>query len=702
MHLLRNLKIRHQFLILFWVMLLGFSALGFLYRQVLHVEKSAADRFQQVSSFINLLTKISADMAEMKATDQAFLQMGDLRYAEVFESLIGQVYEELDQLEQFLIAEQQMPEEKIRHLVAQVRETTRNYENAFDLMTNLQVQLGTDENQGLQGELRTVIHRMEDRLQSLGNLKLLVSLLQMRRHEKDFILRKHSKYLNQMAEEQKNFQQLLEKSEFSEEEKAAIAQALQRYRKLFKRFTTVVQEQSRQSSALRQTWHAMNQQLNILLLQEEDAILETMQLLEEEQKAITKFFIATLFTVSLLTATLLVLLILRMRRSLTRLQDTVQKVSEGDLSARTRLDTQDELGMLGAAFDKLLDERMATLAAVEKENEQLNESIIALMMAVSQLSQKDLTVRVPVAEDVTGPVSDAVNLMASETAQVLAKIRQLSTQVEEAAVQVRTQAERVTEVANQERALVQENAEHLQKTGEAMTGLARSAQRANKTADLAMSHTQNAQKAVSTTVEGIGQIREIIRETEKRIKRLGERSQEITGAVNLINTIAERTHILALNASMHAASAGEAGRGFAVVAEEVQRLAGSSREATADIARMVNAIRVETADTVDTMNRLIAQVAEGTRLAQGAGERMQETETTTAELVAAVAKIAEAAEQQARDAEALIQRSQTILEITEQADQALREQSEQTVRLVNYSEVLLDSVKVFKLPETTD
>ena len=116
------------------------------------------------------------------------------------------------------------------------------------------------------------------------------------------------------------------------------------------------------------------------------------------------------------------------------------------------------------------------------------------------------------------------------------------------------------------------------------------------------------------------QIREIIRETEKRIKRLGERSQEITGAVNLINTIAERTHILALNARMHAASAGEAGRGFAVVADEVQRLAESSRAATSDIASMVNAIRVETVDTVDTMNRVIVQVAEGTRLAQEAGQ----------------------------------------------------------------------------------
>jgi twitching motility protein PilJ len=246
--------------------------------------------------------------------------------------------------------------------------------------------------------------------------------------------------------------------------------------------------------------------------------------------------------------------------------------------------------------------------------------------------------------------------------------------------------------------LVQDSANGLKQAGITMTKLAQEAKGANETADAAMNHTRDARQAVSTTVNGIDQIREIIRETEKRIKRLGERSQEITGAVNLINTIAERTHILALNASMHAASAGEAGRGFAVVADEVQRLAESSREATSDISSMVNAIRVETADTVDTMNRVIAQVAEGTRLAQQAGARMEETETTTAELVAAVAEIARAAEQQARSALELMERSEEIVQTTQQTSQQLEEQSAHTVQLVTFSNTLRESVGVFKLP----
>jgi twitching motility protein PilJ len=149
---------------------------------------------------------------------------------------------------------------------------------------------------------------------------------------------------------------------------------------------------------------------------------------------------------------------------------------------------------------------------------------------------------------------------------------------------------------------------------------------------------------------------------------------------------------------MHAASAGEAGRGFAVVADEVQRLAESSREATSDISSMVNAIRVETADAVDTMNRVIVQVAEGTRLAQEAGQKMENTETTTAELVTAVGDIAVGAEKQARSALSLMKRSQLVLKSTEQTGQELKEQTAHTVNLVDYSNTLSASVSVFKLP----
>jgi methyl-accepting chemotaxis protein len=199
------------------------------------------------------------------------------------------------------------------------------------------------------------------------------------------------------------------------------------------------------------------------------------------------------------------------------------------------------------------------------------------------------------------------------------------------------------------------------------------------------------------TVEGITTIRDTIRETEKRIKRLGERSQEIGGVVNLINGIAERTHILAISASMHAASAGEAGRGFAVVANEVQKLAENAREATLKITGLVNNIQLETADTVTTMNDAISQVVRGTTLAQQAGS---ETRDTTANLVQLVRRIADSSKAQAQTSLQLRERALQIQQSTEHTYEQLQEQGVQTDRLVGYSEDLVKSVGVFTLPKT--
>ncbi|MDG4549234.1 MAG: methyl-accepting chemotaxis protein [Candidatus Contendobacter sp.] len=383
---------------------------------------------------------------------------------------------------------------------------------------------------------------------------------------------------------------------------------------------------------------------------------------------------------------------------LNQIMTTVKEIGEGNYESRTNLTGGDELSELGQAFDQVLGERVSTLVQAEQENEQLNDSIINLLQAVSQLSQRDLTVKVPVTEDVTGPVADALNLLTAETAVVLQGVTQISEQVATASDTVKTQADTVIAVAENERQAVEQTAADLTAAAETMRQIADLAQTCNAAAETAIKTTQTALQTVTSTVSGINSTRDTIRETEKRIKRLGERSQEISGVVNLINTIAERTHILALNASMHAASAGEAGRGFAVVAGEVQRLAENAREATSQIATLVSNIQIETADTVNAMNAAISQVVDGSRLAEQAGDQMKRTQETTAELVAAVQQIASRSQEQARVSSELLGRAQQIQESTRQTSQQLQEQTVQTTNLVEYAKGLLDSVRVFRLP----
>lgn len=415
-----------------------------------------------------------------------------------------------------------------------------------------------------------------------------------------------------------------------------------------------------------------------------------------------QYFMATL-GIGLLGAVLSLIFGLLIYRSIsqpvTTIANTVSAVAAGDFAARTELTSRDELGQLGQIFDRMLQERVSTLAAIESENEALNHSVINLLQAVSELSfNKDLTIKVPVSEDVIGPVADSLNLLTQETSSVLRGVVVISDTVSNTSQQIKQQSDTVLAVANAEQQEVLLTAQELSKAADAMAHIALLAQNSNQTADKASQTTASALQAVTSTVKGINNIRDTIRETEKRIKRLGERSQEITGTVNLINSISERTHILALNASMHAASAGEAGRGFAVVANEVQRLAENAREATSQIATLVNNIQVETHDTVNTMNQLINEVVEGTRLAERAGEEMTKTQQTTGDLVASVQTIATNSKTQATLSQSLLVRSQSIQESTQKTSEQLIAQGKNTDQLVIAAQQLLAAVNVFKLP----
>ena len=363
------------------------------------------------------------------------------------------------------------------------------------------------------------------------------------------------------------------------------------------------------------------------------------------------------------------------------------------------------LGLIGALIyfgrkqgEMNLEERAAAQKKAEDENEQLNNSVINILQAVSAISQRDLTVKAPVTQDIIGTVSDSINLLTDETAKVLHGVTDIAGQVEQVSNKVKSQADLVSQTAESERESVAEMVESLFQTTQTMNQVAALAEQSNLSAEQATLVTNNALGTVNDTVKGMESIREQIAETEKRIKRLGERSQEISGIVALINTISERTHVLALNASMQAAVAGEAGRGFAVVAEEVQRLAESSRNATQQIATLVNNIQLETNETINTVNRTIGQVVEGSEQAQKAGEQMQRTQEITAQLVSQVRNIASASEQQKSMSANLLEAVQKIGESTNNTAQQIEAQNKETETLLMASRNLVESVNVFKLP----
>jgi methyl-accepting chemotaxis protein len=425
------------------------------------------------------------------------------------------------------------------------------------------------------------------------------------------------------------------------------------------------------------------------------------ELEQREAKANRDLYITIGITLGFLTLglTLAVLIINNITGTVARLQASVDKVRAGDDAALGNIEAKDEVGDLGRTVNTLLLERIASQKVAEAENEGLNNSVIAVLQTVYQLSQRDLTVRAPVTSDMVGTVSDSINGLTDETVRVLSEVNGIAANVADASRKVQAQANQVSKTAEDERASVGVMVRSLTEATTTMGQVSALASETNSSAAQASLATDSALEAVNATVKGMEAIRETIAETEKRIKRLGERSQEISGIVNLINTIAERTHVLALNAAMQAAVAGDAGRGFAVVAEEVQRLAESSRTATQQIGTLVGNIQLETNETINTVNRTIGQVVQGSEQSVKAGEQMRRTQEITQQLVAQVRRIGDATEVQKTMSEHLLTAMQNIGVSSERTSDQINAQNVETESLLDSSRQLVASVNQFKLPQ---
>lgn len=709
-----HMKVTTKLALQLGVMLAGFVVIGSIYLNILQTEKKAAATTQKLGHFHLEIEKIVQRLGETVTYQRDFLLDQRLENLEAFEHAVSDTRENLSGLES------QVNDAELKELITYVQESLDAYHAAVSQLAETRVAVGLNLESGLLGDMRSAARELETSLATLKdktsfgqqaslNEKLIISLLTMHRHETEYLRRETLELAAPMTLEFANFVELLEQSTFSAEQKAQLGELLFTYHDRFNNVVEAMKNVRRHREEVNISFDSIGPSVDALVDTIETITTQTFNDLDAQRNHATRIFTLTLVG----TATLVTLLMFFMGRGITkplrRLQTTVQQVNQGDMTVRARMRQRDEIGALANAFDDLLDERVTQLAETEREraarlveaqqeNETLNNSVVELLQAVAQLSQRDLTIRVPVSEDVTGPVADALNLLTHETAKVLTEVTTISNEVATASRNVKTQSDVVVNLADTERTQVSQTSSELAAAAEAMNEIAALAQTCNATAERAIQKTQVALETVSNTATGINATRDTIRETEKRIKRLGERSQEISGAVNLINNIAERTHILALNASMHAASAGEAGRGFAVVADEVQRLAENARQATEQIASLVGNIRTETMDTVTTMNTVITQVVEGSRLAEQAGEQMRETQQTTAELGDSVRQIAEGSQSQARVSNALRSRAGQIVESTLQTNQQLEAQGEQTARLLEFSSRLVEAVSVFRLP----
>ncbi len=417
----------------------------------------------------------------------------------------------------------------------------------------------------------------------------------------------------------------------------------------------------------------------------------------KESKALTHKVL--LYSLGAILTTLLIglLIMLSITRPVKQITKVVHKITEGEYDTRANVKGSDELATLGTALNNLLDDRASSLQTTEQEHQELNQSVFKLLQAVAELSERNLTIRADVTEDATGPVADAINLLAEETAKTLSQVRDVAEEVNETSQKVNTHLMSVNKLAMKEQEQAIETADQMDKMLQRLDAIANSAADTNTMADNTTASTQKAHESVSGTLSGMAEIRDTVQETGKRIKQLGERSQEISHVIDIINTIAERTTVLALNASMQAAAAGDAGRGFSVIAEEIQRLSESSRESTGQIATLVRNIQQETNTTIATMDKTIEQVVEGSTRAEDAAQQMKEVLQTTSQLVQSVDQIASASRDQVDISRSLKHRAESILKSTQSTGQELLSLTGLSRNMADYAQKLVQSVNIFKI-----
>jgi len=333
-----------------------------------------------------------------------------------------------------------------------------------------------------------------------------------------------------------------------------------------------------------------------------------------------------------------------------------------------------------------------------QQNERNQQAILRLLDELGSLADGDLTVEATVTEDITGAIADSINYAIEKLRELVATINDTAIMVDSAAKQTESTATHMARAAeNQAREINAATGSIVSMAG-SIEEVSGNAERSSDVARHSVDVAHKGGEAVRRTIDGMNTIRETIQDTSKRIKRLGESSQEIGNIVELINDIAEQTNILALNASIQASMAGEAGRGFAVVADEVQRLAERSTNATKQIEVLVRTIQSDTNEAVVSMERSTTDVVGGALLAENAGAALDEIEQVSNQIANLVQNISNSARQQASSAADVTRRTTKLKEISVQTGKATTATAAAISKLSELASQLRQTVAGFTLP----
>lgn len=403
--------------------------------------------------------------------------------------------------------------------------------------------------------------------------------------------------------------------------------------------------------------------------------------------------------IALATVLLSILLARQFTAPLGAIAGYLHRVREGDYKSRLNTSSHDEFGRLAEDVNVTVD-RLTNLLHTSEQRDAMQVQIEKLLDEVSAVADGDLRVEAEVTAGTLGSVADSFNYMIEELRRIIGTVQASTYEVSTSAMQLRQSSELLAAGSAQQSERIAETTLAVRSMDESIQLVAENAGLSRQVAEEAFANAQRGGEAVAKTIASMNRIRVNVQDTAKKVKQLGESSQEIGDIVKLIEDIADKTDLLALNAAIQAELAGEHGRGFAVLADEVRRLAERATASTKQIATLVKSIQSETQEAVTAMEESTLEVVGGSKLADEAGQALLAIDRVMGQLTQRIASISDATAEQASASKQIAATMRDISDVTTQANASTRDAAEKVSYLDQVAAQLRTSVATFRLPES--
>jgi len=696
-----SLSIRSKLMLAFFVMILltlSVSAITLISQTI--ANKTIDDLVQVHGTIARLSLETEKHLRMMQSYEKDFLikykaigiQEAKDKYLSPFTDHGGQSYSTIYQIQQLSASQGDI------NTAQTAMESINEYLSAFIGTVNI-LELRVDQEFGELVKLEESIAALHANVESLDSMALSNSYFQLQNTLKDYLMTPTRDVAVGVIFERDNFLDTIASLPFSEFEQDRLLKKTDEFTKWF----TEVANTDEVIAARIETYEkaAANAEpiiasfLKNAVKNENDARVQM-----EESTKLTQQLVIGVGAIAILIGLLIAILLSRgLTSQITHIVALFEQIGKGNYDARTEVVSNDELGSMATTLNAMLD-NVTVLIQSQAERDAIQNSIMKLLEEISSLTEGDLTARAEVTEDMTGAIADSFNAMTDQLSDIIRKVQDATESVDDTSEEVSKQTMTLANRNIEQTQKVNQAIEAIEKMADSIKNVSENATQSAHVSETSRLNAREGAEAVQRTNVAMNEIREEINETARSIKRLGESSMEIGNVIQIINEIADRTSILALNASIQAAMAGDAGHGFAVVADEVQRLAESSSNSTKQIEALVKNIQAEIKTVSTRMDESISKVVQGSQLADGAHAKLQEIEQVSNQLADLIESITAAATEQVRASEEITVTMQEVGEVSTESSRSSQETATSMDMLSRTAHDLRAAVETFKIADT--